>query len=318
LVDQPPPEGILGAGLRDAEPAHVFDQLTPLIQRYLDVPDDVVGIGVAVAGPIIPDEGMLRTGPEPGPWDTVDFAKEIHQRLPEYDFQVEVANDANVGALFEHRLGAARDADDVVYVHWSAGVGVGLILAGKLYAGARGIAGELGHIVAPNGNVPQQNGVVPHENGDFPTEYICDWCKNTCVQVLAGTDAIIADAKKHSAALAREETVAISDVISAAPNDPAARQAVTKAAQYIGRCLAIVVDLLNPQLVVLGGAFGRDDYSLVVPEIQQAMRGSTIQPAFKDARIVMARFGGDLGDSVLRGAATAVFDKHLARWLLRP
>lgn len=326
-----------GLGLRDSEPPEVFDRLSEIVRSYLENQNaaDLVGVGIAVAGPINPDEGMLRAGSAPDPWQTVDFAKELKARFPDHKLRVAVANDANLGVLAEHRLGVAKGVDDAVYVRWTAGIGVGLVLAGQPYRGARGIAGELGHVVfgADSGGAteppsqhddahdqPSQNDDArnqPSQN-DGAADQHCDCGNESCLQSLAGTDAIISAAKKSSHVLrVRKDEIDIRDVIAAAGKDDGARGAIEQAAGYLGQTLAIVVDLLNPDLVVLGGAFGQDDYSLVVPGIQRAMRSAAIQPAFRDARIVMATYSGRPGGSVLRGAAIDASDTHLADWLLQ-
>ena len=111
--------------------------------------DRLLGVGMGLAAPINKLTGELEAnGILPG-WHGIRPAEEMERRL---GFPVQLENDANVGALGEKVFGAARGVDDLIYVRLSAGVGAGLILDGRPYHGVRGVAGEIGHVLAdPNG-----------------------------------------------------------------------------------------------------------------------------------------------------------------------
>jgi predicted NBD/HSP70 family sugar kinase/biotin operon repressor len=294
------------------QPARVFDWAHDRIEALLaengrDPERDVIGVGIGISGPVSQEDHMLRAGPRPAAWEALDFAKEVRERFPRYDtWAYEVDNDATLGALAEHRTGAATGCDNVVYVRWTYGIGSGLVLDGKLFRGTRGVAGEFGHVVFRKDD---------HDDIAFELQP-CEWCEQVCVQELAGTATIVTDALARGADLPPDAD--IGHVIARArEGDGHAQNALQRAARYIGRSLAIVIDLLNPQLVVLGGAFGRDAYPLVVPTIQSAMREQAIQPAFRDVRIVMGHHGGLAGGAVARGAAALVFERHIGTWAFR-
>ena len=308
------PEFLHVEGVRFGDdPAAFFDAARDAILQLLREtkrnPGDVVGIGVAIAGAINPDENMLRAGPKLGPWEAIDLKKELAERFPgQENWAIEVDNDATLGALAEHRSGAAQGHDHVLYIRWTAGIGMGLILGGKPYRGARGIAGELGHIVLPR-----------DRDDDLSFEpKPCSWCDRACLQVLVGTDTIVNDAVGRGFEPTRQDgqKVEVADIIAAAEHNDAAVAALARAAGFFGKALAIVVDVLNPQLVVVGGAFGRNDYHAVVPTIQNVMRTHAIQPALRDVRIVMSHYGSHGGGAVVRGAAMLIFERHLTDYLL--
>ena len=113
-----------------------------LVDRNAGSTAYVLGVGVAIAAPVDHD-GRVVEDVSLTQWSSVDLVGELGKRL---DLPVSVENDANAGALAEHRFGAGRSCSELVYLHLSPGVGAGLILDNRLYRGAAGIAGELGHV----------------------------------------------------------------------------------------------------------------------------------------------------------------------------
>ena len=113
--------------------------------RPASATSDVIGVGMALSGPIDHDRGAVRpTAILPG-WEGLAVAAEMSRRLG--DLPVHLDNDANLGALAEVTLGAARDARNAVYVMVSSGIGAGLIVDGRPYRGGGGMAGEIGHVL---------------------------------------------------------------------------------------------------------------------------------------------------------------------------
>ena len=129
----------------------------------------VAGLGVALSAPVSGKTHALGSGPILPDWRGIDVAGELHRRT---GLPVDVGNDANLGAIAEHRFGVARGVDDFVYVMLSDGVGAGLFLGGRLYGGATGGAGELGHVT-----------VVP---GGF----VCRCGNRGCLETVAGAHAL--------------------------------------------------------------------------------------------------------------------------------
>ncbi|MGH7759170.1 MAG: ROK family protein, partial [Candidatus Dormibacteria bacterium] len=137
-----------------------------------------------------------------------------------------VEHDANLGALAEHRRGRGRGSSDFAYITVSTGIGAGLILRGQLYRGHRGSAGEFGHMV-----------VEP----DGPS---CNCGNRGCLEAVASGTAIARDAGAPSAAAASRR---------AAAGDPRAQQVLRRAARHLGLALGGLINLLNPEVVAVGG-----------------------------------------------------------------
>jgi predicted NBD/HSP70 family sugar kinase len=145
-----------------------------------------------------------------------------------------VENDANVGVLGERSRGVARGARDVVYLKLSTGVGAGLLLDGSLYAGCRGIAGDIGHVT-----------VV--ENG-----HICGCGNRGCLETVASAGALArALAPTHGDRISLPRLLELVD-----HDDPVAERAMSDIGRHVGRALAPLCMALDVELVVLGGELG--------------------------------------------------------------
>jgi predicted NBD/HSP70 family sugar kinase len=188
---------------------------------------DVVGVGMGLPGPIDRQAGTVVASILPG-WSGIRAGAELSQRL---GLLVELDNDANLGALGERGYGAARGLDDVVYVRIGSGIGAGLVLGGRLYRGADGMAGELGHVqVRPEGAV-------------------CRCGNRGCLESVAGTGAILATLRgAHGPELTLR---GLFDLVAA--GDLGARRVVNDAGLAVGRVLADLCNALNPAAIVVGG-----------------------------------------------------------------
>lgn len=241
------------------------------------VPDGaaLLGLGVSVPGVIREPDGVVKLAPNLG-WADVPLADMLRARLPE-DLPVAVANDADLGALAEHTRGAAVGCDDVVFLAADAGIGGGVIVGGRPLQGVGGYAGELGHLgVNPRGRTCRCG-----SRGCWETEVAAE-------AIGAALGCREADAETLAARLA-------------------ALTAPTPALRSVGRSLGLglgsVVNVLNPEIVVLGGVL-RSLYPLVRADVDAAL-GATALPAPREqVRVVVAALGAD---SVLLGAAELAF-----------
>ncbi len=228
--------------------------------------DKVIGVGAGIAVPVdsarisIHSDGIL-----PG-WTGVEPAIELEARL---GLPVRIENGANAGAMGEHLFGAGRGVDDMVYVRMSAGVGVGLILDGKPYRGASGVAGELGHITAVEGGL------------------ICRCGNRGCVETLVSPRAV-ADLLARS----RGEPVSVARALELVrEGDRGARRAVADAGTTIGATIAATVNLLNPSLVVVGGELA-DAGEVLLEPIRAAVRQRSTAPSTSAVKIVLSAHAG--------------------------
>ncbi|MGI8572515.1 MAG: ROK family protein [Solirubrobacteraceae bacterium] len=225
----------------------------------------------------------------------VPFADVMAERL---GLPVYVDNDANTAALAEHRAGAARGCTDIVMLTIGTGIGGGLILGGKLYRGWLGAGAELGHMVIDMDG-PRCQGNCPNRG---------------CVEVLASGTALAREAirlagEHRDSALARalaagRELAGPLVTELAHDGDEAALEAIDLIGTRLGVAIASLVNIFNPQAVVIGGGVIAAGELLLAPA-RAEMRRRALPPSRDEVRIVAARFGVEAG---MIGAAALAFD----------
>jgi glucokinase len=240
-----------------------------------------LGIGISCPGPSDPKRGIITTPPNLHGWHNVPLADLVSKRagIPAW-----ILNDANAGALAEHRLGAGRGTQHMILVAAGTGIGGGLVLDGRLYHGASGGAGELGHMqLDPRGR-------------------LCGCGRRGCLEALASGSALEAYAAEIVqlqpeglvAQIARREGVQpdarILDLATAA-GDAAAREALERAGAYLGSGLTNLVDLFNPEVIAIGGSL-RKSHVYMQAALAIPPREAFPQHA-ADVRIVEAELGDE-------------------------
>lgn len=199
------------------------------------------------------------------------------QLADHFSTHVHVSNNSRLAALAESTWGAARDAQDVLYLHWGNGIGSGLVVNGRLIHGAHGAAGELGHV-----SVDPKNGLP------------CYCGSRGCLEQYAGTDAVLAACAKEGLVMADGAQL----IESALDGSPVVRAALTRAAQMIGYVVAGSVAQLDPELIVVGGELSVLD-DLVVSPIDKCVRATATPNTQLKRRVVRGQMGGD---AAARGA----------------
>ena len=265
----------------DHAPMESLDLAHDLVRSALDAtgvqPDRLLGVGMGLAAPINTVTGELEAyGILPG-WEGIRPAAEMERRL---GVSVQLDNDANLGALGEKVFGVARGVDDLIYVRLSAGVGAGLILNGLPYHGARGMAGEIGHV-----------SVV--ENG-----LICRCGNRGCLETVASPVAVAALLERSSG-----RYVSVAEVLDLVRlGDRGAQRAVSDAGALVGRALAMLVNTLNPGLVVVGGELAGAG-AVLLDSIRSSIERDAVMPASGAVNVT----AGTLGDRAeVLGAAALI------------
>ena len=221
----------------------------------------LAGLGVCIAGFIETEKQIVHQSPNLN-WHTpVPFGKLLAE---DFTCPVIIENDANAAVLGEVYFGSATGHDNVIYITLSTGIGGGLFLNGRLYRGATGFAGEIGHI-------------KPYGTG---RECKCGGCD--CLETWASGSAIAKSASLlwdektiESGGFSAEEVFAMAD-----KGNELASTIINNAAEQTGRGLANLVTLLNPSCIVIGGgvASGRPDYFKKVIDLMEAY---SIKPSVK-------------------------------------
>jgi glucokinase len=253
--------------------------------------------GVAAPGPIDFDAGVVVEAPNLHGWQDVPVSRRLGELL---GVPIVIENDANAAAWGEFVLGAGRGVRHMIYLTISTGVGGGLVLDGRLYRGADGAAGELGHVPLVEDGPP------------------CGCGAHGCLEVLASGTAIAREATDvlaagRAAGLRRlvpaGGEVTAADVHRAAQEgDADARAIIEQAGRHLGAGLTAFVNIFNPDLIVIGGGAAKIGAMLLDPAVA-VMQRRAMRLARERVRIVPAALGdlaGALGAAALaRDAATA-------------
>ncbi len=253
----------------------------------------IVGAGVAVPGMVRRRDGQVRQAPNLG-WQDEPVATALQRQL---GLPVAVANDADLGIRAEHVRGAAAGADDAVYLSGHSGIGAGIIAGGAPLGGIAGYAGEVGHASVNPDGLPCHCG----SRGCWETE-----CSEERLFQLAGWPAGggVDGVRAVIAAATRED-----------PDgpDPAAVAALDHVARWLGRGSALVVNALNPEVVILGGALA-EILSAAGDTVRSEMQAAALAAPFEAVRLVVPALGPD---STLLGAAELAFESLLDDPLLQ-
>ena len=266
----------------DHDAARAMEAAAELVSEVLDEAgvdrERVLGAGMALAGPVDHDRGALHPSPILSGWADVDAAAEVERRI---EIPVHLDNDANLGALAEVTLGAGRNVRTAAYVQMSSGIGAGLIVEGRPYHGHRGTAGEIGHMLVD-------------ERGP-----ICRCGNRGCLETIASGPALLALLRpSHGDDLTVEGMIAL-----AQDGDPGARRAIADAGRAVGRVVAGLCNLFNPEMVVVGGDLGTAGALLIDP-LSESVHRYALPSATEELEVV----AGELGEraNVLGALALAI------------
>lgn len=266
----------------------VAEQLEALLERNSVTWEQVVGIGLATPGPLNPQlrkvlsssQVELSSTQMPG-WEDKDILDRLIHELKK-TIPIYLDKDANMGALGEYRYGVGRGIANLAYVKISIGIGAGLIIDGHLYHGTSGAAGEFGHIVAKE------------ESKDK-----CACGKYGCLETIVAVPAIAKAACKDD----------ISQVLYEAQNgNEACAAALKHAGKQLGIALGTLINLLNPEMIVLDGTMLRKN-ELFFQSVYEYAQKTSLHATWHPTRIVYSQLDGK---SIALGAVANVID-HVFR-----
>lgn len=238
--------------------------------------------GVSCGDPQDSKRGLILSPPNLPGWDNIPITGMLESR---FGGKAYLMNDANASALAEWKFGAGRGMQSMVFITCGTGFGAGLILDGRLYEGVSGAAGEIGHVrLEPDGPV-----------GYGKAGSVEGFCSGGGIAQLAQR-VLRAEGMASAFGVESIEQVTAKDVgVAADAGDSMARRILTESGRRLGRALAILVDLLNPERIVLGGVYVRCRAHLE-PAMNEELRREGLAHAVNACRIVPAELGESIGD----------------------
>ena len=267
------------------KPEEMIEKLISLADNILeDKPDK---IGISCGGPLDSKKGVISGPPNLPGWDNVEIVKQIesHYKVPAH-----LQNDANACAVAEWKFGAGKGSENMVFLTFGTGLGAGLILNGKLYSGTNDNAGEVGHI-----RLERFGPVGYGKAGSFE-----GFCSGNGIANLGYTLAL-EQVQNGSYPLYFKSGMTANDItaksIADAANagDKTAVSVYNTCGEYLGRGLSVIIDILNPEVIVIGSVFARSQ-NLLWPEAEKVIKKEALSVAAGCCKVLPAALGENIGD----------------------
>ena len=269
------PKGSVQAALDD-----IVFAAEDLLEKHGVPFSDITGIGVSCGGPLDSKNGVILSPPNLPGWDEVHIADLLGSH---FGAPCILQNDANACALAEWKYGAGRGLKNVVFLTFGTGMGAGLILNGSLYSGACDLAGEVGH-VRLNAEGPVGYGKAGSFEG---------YCSGGGIVNLAR---LLMERDHRRTVLEDDDTLTAKSISeAAAAGDALARDVYAISARRLGQGIAVLIDILNPEAVVIGSIYARDT-ALFCEGMRETIEAEALPAAAAACKILPAELGESLGD----------------------
>ena len=252
-----------------------------LLKKYPEAKP--TSIGISCGGPLDSKRGVIMSPPNLPGWDNIPVCELLNKR---FSLPVRLCNDADACAVAEWKFGAGRGAENMAFLTFGTGMGAGLVLGGKLYSGASGMAGECGHIrLAEDGPLGYgkhgsfegfcSGGGIARMGRAYAEKHLpLSWCQSAD------------DLDKISAKTIAEAALA---------GDESARMIYEECGRRLGLGLSILIDILNLDRIVIGSIFQRSE-NLLRPAMESVLKAETLPLSLSQCEIVPAELGDGIGD----------------------
>jgi glucokinase len=261
--------------------------ITRLLGKQNLAPVDIASLGVSCGGPLDSRKGVVMSPPNLPGWDDVHIVSFFEKN---FSIPAALQNDANACALAEWKFGAGRGSRNMIFLTFGTGLGGGLILDGKLYSGTNDNAGEVGHIRMEN------FGPVGYgKTGSFE-----GFCSGSGIAQLSRLKAMeqfqMGGKVSYCSGIADLMSVTAQKVAEAAEQgDQVALEVFKICGTYMGKGLAVLVDVLNPECIIIGSIFVRAGH-LIIPSLEKALLADALPLAREVCRILPAQLDEQIGD----------------------
>ena len=277
-----------------------YKMIDRLCQTAIGLTDDFSLVGVTCGGPLDAGRGEILSPPNLPGWDHVKIVQFIEEKL---GGKAALQNEANACALAEWKYGAGQGCRNMVYLTFGAGMGAGLILNGQLYEGANSMAGEVGHIRL-SGFGPIGRGKIGSFEGFCSGSGLAQLGRLYAMEQLQNGNGV--SYCKNRAELSQVTAKKIAQYAYEREED--ANRIYEICGEKLGMGLAILVDVLNPERIVLGGVYQRNEQLL-----KKAMIGTLTKEALPIAlevcKVVPAALGDQIGDYAALSVAAELAER---------
>ena len=278
-------------------PYEMLDRMCALAEEMTDCFDV---IGISCGGPLDSKNGIIMSPPNLPGWDDIKIVEYLKEK---YHTDVYLENDANACAVAEWKYGAGKGTSNMVFMTFGTGLGAGLILDGKLYRGANDMAGEVGHIRF-NAFGPVGYGKAGSFEGFCSGSGIAQLGKMYAQEKLQMGKRV-----SFCGSFSELENVTAKSIAECAyKGEQDAIEIYETCGTMLGKGLSILIDVLNPERIVLGSIFQRSE-SLIRPKMQEILEKECLTYALNVCEVVPAKLGDDIGNYA--ALAVAAMNKEM-------
>ena len=239
-------------------------------------------IGISCGGPLDSKSGVIKSPPNLPGWYNIEI---VDMLKSEFGVPVFLRNDADACALAEWKFGAGKGTQNMIFLTFGTGLGAGLILNGKLYTGACDMAGEVGHI-----RLSEHGPVGYGKAGSFE-----GFCSGSGIAQIGQTIARENQQMGHPVGFASGEINAKTIADAVEFGDQKALEVYTQCAHMLGKGLSVLIDILNPEMIIIGSIFQRSE-KLLRDEMERVIEKETLAFSRNACKIVPAQLEESLGD----------------------
>lgn len=256
---------------------------------------NISGIGISCGGPLSSKRGMILSPPNLPGWDEIPIVAITEKR---FGLHPTLQNDANACAVAEWKYGAGKGYDNIIFLTFGTGMGSGLILNRQLYAGTTDLAGEVGHL-----RLAEMGPVGFGKAGSFE-----GFCSGGGIAQLAQTKVReqlqMGRAVSFCKSMDDLPGLTAKAVADAANNgDELAKEIYSTCGFYLGRGLSLLIDILNPQAIILGSIYARS-HNLLYAAMHEVISKEALKDSYADCKILPAALGESIGDYAALSLAT--------------
>ncbi len=268
---------------KNTDPYVILDMLCDAISENLT---DIAAIGISCGGPLDSKRGVILSPPNLPGWDIIKATEYIESKL---GIPTAIQNDANACALAEWKFGAGRGYSNVVFYTFGTGFGAGLILDGRLYSGTNDNAGEIGHVRLSDYG-PVGFGKSGSVEGFCSGSGIAKIGQSLALEKIQMGKAVVF-CKDNDLSTINAKTIA--DAADA--GDETAIKAYEISAKMLGRTCAMTIDILNPEVIIIGSVFQRSE-NLFRNVLDKTVKEEALSLSASVCKIVPAQLGNKIGD----------------------
>lgn len=257
----------------------IFENIDDQIERKKVDRKDILSFGISCGGPLDSKKGIIMSPPNLKGWDNIKIVEMFEEK---YSKTTYLQNDANACALAEWKVGAGKDLENMIFLTFGTGMGAGLILNSRLYVGTSDMAGEVGHI-----RLSEDGPAGYGKKGSFE-----GFCSGGGIARLG--QRMFLEEKNYMGKLKADMTT--KDIaIEAREGDKLAIEIIDISAENLGRGLAVLIDILNPEAIIIGSIFTRCEDIFRKP-MEKVLKKESLKISLDACSILKAELDENIGD----------------------